>query len=205
MATNRIENAEAAKEEAKPGENGAGEGAAKTASSGKGGGLMAWLPLILSVLLMPALAYAMTTFVLLPKVEKAMKGETGAVAEADGEETHAPAAAKHGAESKDTAGKPKQTVPLTKVLVNVSGSMGTRYLLASLTLVGTDGSFKDKIEKNRDQLMDVAAGALGSKTIADLEKPGARNLIRTELTSVFNHALGEDLVKEIYITEFAIQ
>jgi flagellar FliL protein len=56
-----------------------------------------------------------------------------------------------------------------------------------------------------DQLKDLATGTLSSKTISDLEKPGARNVIRAELMTVFNNALGGPLVQEIYITELAIQ
>jgi flagellar basal body-associated protein FliL len=51
----------------------------------------------------------------------------------------------------------------------------------------------------------MACGVLSTKTLADLEKPTARNLIRTELISGFNNILGEAMVQEIYLTEFAIQ
>jgi flagellar FliL protein len=72
-------------------------------------------------------------------------------------------------------------------------------------VVGTHKEFKERIDRSRDQLLDVASSTLGSKTIADLEKPGARNLIRTELITVFNNALGDGVIEEIYITEMAIQ
>jgi flagellar FliL protein len=91
------------------------------------------------------------------------------------------------------------------MLVNVAGTMGTRYLMTSVTLVGNTGDFKTKIEENKDQLTDLATGALSSKTISDLEKPGARNVIRSELLTVLNNALGGPLIQEIYITEMAIQ
>ena len=98
------------------------------------------------------------------------------------------------------------TVPLSgKVLVNIAGTMGTRYLLANVTLVGTQPTLRELVDKNDAELRDVAAGVLASKTIADLEKPGARNLIRTELISVFNTVLGEGAVTELFLTEFAIQ
>ena len=58
---------------------------------------------------------------------------------------------------------------------------------------------------NDAQLRDMAMGALANKTLADLEKPGARNLIRTELINGFNNVLGDNSVQEIYITEFGIQ
>ena len=60
----------AAKEEAKP----AGEGAkadahgAPAAASGGGGGIKAFLPLIIMVVLMPALSVVTTKFLVLPKV-----------------------------------------------------------------------------------------------------------------------------------------
>ncbi len=83
--------------------------------------------------------------------------------------------------------------------------MGTRYLMTSVTLVGSNPDFASKIEENKAQLMDLANGTLSTKTISDLEKPGARNVIRAELMTVFNNALGSPLVQEIYITELAIQ
>jgi len=59
--------------------------------------------------------------------------------------------------------------------------------------------------ENEPQLRDMAMGALANKTLADLEKPGSRNLIRAELINGFNNVLGENSVQEIYITEFGIQ
>lgn len=163
------------------------------------GGLGAWLPLILTLLAMPALAYAMTTFVIVPQIQRAV----APLAQGAGGETGAPDRAP-GAPAKGGAAV-RQSVPLTKMVVNVAGTMGTRYLLSSITLVGTSAGFKAKVEEQRDLLLDLATSALSSKTIADLERPGSRNEIRTELLTVFNQALGDNTVQELYITEFAIQ
>lgn len=176
--------------------------------------MKAMLPLILNVVLMPVMAYVMTVFVLLPKINS---GGITAHAKAEaGEAGHGEASSDgHGEPAKDEAGGGgkhggatggKISVPLsTKVLVNVSGTAGTRYLLAQLTLVGTHAELKDSVEKSDAQLRDVASSVLATKTIADLDKPGSRNLIRTELISAFNGVLGEGRVKEIYFTDFAIQ
>lgn len=161
------------------------------------GGFKTWIPLLATVVAMPALAYATTQFILLPKIKAAM-GQGAAAKSAD------PSAAP----SKDGAApgsKEKILVPLPKVLVNVAGSMMSRYLTMSLTVVGNTPDFKEKIANNKDQLMDLANGALMTKTIQDLEKPGARNIIRSELQTVFNNALGGPVIQEIYITEQAIQ
>lgn len=172
-----------------------------------GGGIKAMLPLILNVVLMPVMAYVMTVFVLLPKINSGgvtAHAKTEATEPAEGGGHGEPAAAESGGGKH--AGGGKISVPLSaKVLVNVSGTAGTRYLLAALTLVGTHAELKESVDKSDAQLRDVASSVLATKTIADLDKPGSRNLIRTELISAFNGVLGEGRVKEIYFTEFAIQ
>jgi flagellar FliL protein len=150
---------------------------------------------------MPALAFVTTHFILLPKLQHAFAPAKPEAPQASATE---PAPESKSGE-KPGPEKTKVTVSLNKLLVNVAGTMGTRYLMTSVTLVGTSPDFKDKIDENKDQLTDLATGTLSGKTISDLEKPGARNVIRAELMTVFNSALGGPLVHDIYITELAIQ
>jgi flagellar FliL protein len=192
---------------AKPDEAKAGAGKDPAGGKASGGSpLMAWLPLVLNLLLMPGLAFAMTKFVLLPKVTGGHEAKAGA----EGSGGHAAENESKGDAEKDHKdakdGKAKFMAGLSsKILVNVSGTMGARYLLASITLVSTKKDLKPLVEQNDEQLRDAAAGALSTKTIADLEKPGARNVIRSELITLFNTILGPGTVTEIYLTEFAIQ
>jgi flagellar FliL protein len=173
--------------------------AAGAATAAPAGGIKAWLPLIITVLCMPALAYATTKFVLVPQMKKSLAEATGAPA----------AAETPGGDAKDgttpDGTKSKIKIPMSKILVNVAGTMGTRYLMTSITLVGTNEALRAKFEENKDQLMDLATSSLSTKTISDLEKPGSRNVIRAELITVFNNALGGPWITEIYITEMAIQ
>jgi flagellar FliL protein len=170
----------------------AAESAPEPAPAAPAGGVKAWLPLILAVVLMPALAFGMTKFVIVPQLQQSLglkpAGDAG------------PAKVKSAADAK------RISVPFNKLLVNIAGTMGSRYLLVSVTVVGTGGeAFKTKMAEADAQLRDMAMGTLANKTLADLEKPGARNLIRTELINGFNNVLGDNAVKEIYITEFGIQ
>ena len=181
MAANRLENSKAPEE---------GTAAKAETAAAKGGG-KSWLPLVLNIVLMPAIAYGLTVFVLIPKIQ----GGKG------GEETSAAGDAHGGGGSKN-----KITVPLGgKVLVNVAGTAGTRYLVANMTLVGKTADLKTKVDENDPQLRDAAMSILGGKTISDLEKPGMRNIIRAELISAYNDILGKEAITDIYFTEFAIQ
>lgn len=169
-------------------------------STAASGGFKTWLPLLITVVTMPVLAYVTTTFVLVPKLQ-GRGGGGGAEVAAHG----AKSPAKGYGESKGAGESTKHTVALTKMIVNLAGTMGTRYLLTSVTLVAESEEDKASIEENRDQLLDLAAATLSRKTISDLEQPGARNQIRTELIVAFNSALGRQVVRELYFTELAVQ
>lgn len=159
-----------------------------------GSPMQAWLPLIVSVVLMPVVAYGVTTFILLPKMQKGL----GIASSAGG--ASAPAA-----EHDPAATGLKEQVPMSKLLVNVSGTMGSRFLMTSFTMVSTTPGFRAEVTKHEAQMRDTACGILSTKTIPELEKPGARNIIRSELITAFNNVLGAVMVLEIYFTDFAIQ
>ena len=167
-------------------------------------GLQAWFPLLVAVLVLPLVAYAITSFVLVPKLQKAL-GHTPAPETASAPDPHA--ASGHGAPANNPAAGPggREQVAFSKLLVNVAGTMGSRLLMASATLVSNAPDFKNRVARHEAQLRDTACGILGTKTLADLERPGARNIIRSELITAFNNVFGDTVVQEIYFTEFAIQ
>jgi flagellar protein FliL len=161
-----------------------------------GGGFMAWLPILLTILIMPALSFGVTQYVILPQLQKGLGIKPATPSSSGGSTT----------ETKPGSTEAKTTsVLMNKMLVNVAGTMGARYLLVSVSVAGTGKDFADNMTSHDAQLRDMACGALATKTLADLEKPGARNLIRSELITGFNNILGDSSVQDIYFTEFAIQ
>jgi flagellar basal body-associated protein FliL len=167
------------------------EAPAPAATPAPAGGIGAWLPLILAIVLLPALGFTMTKFVIVPQLQKSLGiKETVDV----------------GDKSKKTGDGKKTSVQLSELLVNIAGTGATRYLVSSVTVVGTGGeAFKVKMKDNDAQIRDMAMATLERKTLADLEKPDARNLIRTELINGINGVLGDASVQELYITKFAVQ
>src|ERR1039457_3149850 len=90
------------------------ESAAEAAPANAGGGIKGWLPLILAIVLMPALAFGMTKFVIVPELQKSL-GIKG------------PSESGSGGKSKSAADAKKTSVPFNKLLVNIAGTMGARY------------------------------------------------------------------------------
>lgn len=181
------------------------------AAAPKGGGSM--MPLIVVVVLMPAISYAMMEFVLIPKI-RGIAAEAHVAQESTGEhKTEHKTEAKHdkaakGGKSKhgkEAEGKSGFNYDFENVVVNLAGTMGTRYLKTNFTAEGSNPDLRTAIEENKKQLLDVASSVLGSRTLADLEQPGAKNVIRNDLIANFNQTLKSDLIERIFFSEFVVQ
>ena len=173
-----------------------------------------WLPIIVVSILMPGISYATTQYLLLPKIRGAVleqktlvhaakeekgEGKKGEAKKGEGKEgkkgEHGESATSGGAFSYD----------FENIVVNLSGAMGTRYLKTSFTTLSENPELKKLIDENKKQLLDVALSVLSTRSMADLEQPGAKNVVRNDLMANFNQALKSDLVSQIYFSEFVVQ
>ena len=179
-----------------------------------GGGLAAFIPLIAAIVIAPALSWAVGQFVLMPQLKKqiaaapvgAHAGENVPAAE------EAPVAeAKGGKEGKEGKGeKGKEGVsPATYqfdgIVVNLAGTMGTRYLKTSFLVAGPDKNLHAVFEANKPKMVDITLNVLSSLSLSDLEEAGAKNIIREKLISSYNQALEKRVVEQIYFSDFVVQ
>lgn len=196
--------------DAKKSEGDAPAAPAAAAPAPQGGGAKAWLPAIAALLLAPVATWATVEFVLVPRIQK--KVSAPAVAE---EPAHAPESAPakhesggHGKGAKDTKGGGKDSAPgyeFQNVVVNLAGTMGTRYLKTSFLVTGVDANIKTAFENAKPKLTDVTLNVLSSLTLADLEEAGAKNMIRERLVTAYNQALGRRVAEQVYFSDFVIQ
>lgn len=159
----------------------------------------AWIPAVCAVLLAPVVSVAVVQFVLMPRFQKRL-GSAPVAAEAA--PVPAEAAAKAGGD-----GKPGtvNSYDFTNVVVNLSGTMGTRYLKTSFTVTGSDPALKQMFDTAKPRLTDVTLNVLSALSLAELEEPGAKNLIRDKLVAAYNQALGHHAVDQVYFSDFLIQ
>ena len=167
-----------------------------------------WMPIIAVLVLMPAISFAATQFLILPRLKSVLAEQKPAGAGGKEASSHGgKEAGGHG--GKESKGGEHETgkfaCDFENIIVNLSGSLGTKYLKTSFTLNSSNANLKKIIEENKKQLQDVAINILSSRTLADLEAPGSKNVIRNDLMAHFNEALHSDLIDQIFITEFVIQ
>ena len=125
----------------------------------------------------------------------------------------------HGAPAKDAHGAPAKDGPekgakqtkggweygFPNVVSNLTGSLGTKYVKVSFTVLSDDKNIGDIVEENKSKLKDAAIRVLGSRSLADMESSGAKNVLCSEIAANFNKALNSNSVKQIFLTEFLIQ
>ncbi|HPG17694.1 MAG TPA: flagellar basal body-associated FliL family protein [Opitutaceae bacterium] len=168
------------------------------------------MPVILVVVLAPVVSWAVAQFVILPQFEKKLSKivATAPAAEAGAAAEPAAAATEGGGEShegKKGAAGAANSYEFANVIVNLSGTMGTRYLKTTFKVVGKDNTLRATFESNKDKLLDVTLNVLSSLSLADLEEVGAKNIIREKLINSYNQALGKKTADQVYFTDFVVQ
>ena len=183
-------------------------------SKSGGGGIKAMLPSILAIVLAPTATVAVAHFLIMPRFETALKS---ALADPQAAAEHAsaapaPAAAKggHGGAPAKAGGKASahgvaaagegDSYRFDNVVVNLSGTMGTRYLKVGFLVSGKRADVASRFEAVRPQLGDVTLAVLSSLTLSDLEEAGSKNLIRERLLAAYNQALGSRVVDNLYFS-----
>ncbi len=191
---------------------------------------MGFLPLIIALVLAPVLSVAVFKLVLLPDLKKQAAAAAGggehAAAPAGNGHAEAPKAEAPKAEGKKPEGKKPEakkaegkkgghgesaasesgpgSYRFDDVVVNLSGTMGTRYLKTSFLITGKE-NLRELFEERHPELLDATLNTLGSLTLADLEEVGSRNLIRARLIAAYNEVIGVRVVEQIYFSDFVVQ
>ncbi len=163
------------------------------------------IALVASLLLAPAITFGVAKFVLIPAIKAELNPDAAhdeeAAAEAGGEEGGHGGG--HGAEG-EAPGDPK-AYTFENMVVNLAGTMGTRYLKVSFVVTGRDSGLRNAFESRKVQLTDVTLSVLSSLSLVELEEAGAKNLLRERLVNSYNQALGKTLAEQVYFSDFVIQ
>jgi len=180
------------------------------AGAKKSGGMMATLiPVVVVIVLAPAISWAVAQFVIVPQLRKGLSAPVEEHA-APAAEAGSHGAAKpekeggHGKKGEASAGA-GNTYTFENLVVNLAGTMGTRYLKTSFMVTGADATLRAQFESNKPKMLDVSLNVLSALTLSDLEEAGAKNIIREKLGAAYNQALGRKVAEQIYFSDFVVQ
>jgi len=165
------------------------------------------LPVVLVVVLAPAVSWLVMQYVMLPQLEKRLGAAGGAVVAASAPAAPAPVVEKGKGKKGEAAPVAPNAYVFSNVIVNLAGTMGTRYLKTTFMVTGGDQKLNETFAstQNQPKLVDITLNILSSLTLADTEEAGAKNIIREKLVNAYNQALGRKVVEQIYFSDFVVQ
>ena len=97
------------------------------------------------------------------------------------------------------------TFALEPFVVNLSDPTGTRFLKVSLQLELTGPAVMEKAKTKTPQIRDAIITLLTSKTSDALISPEGKLQLKDEINIRINQVLGENSVKNVYLTDFVMQ
>jgi len=162
-------------------------------SKGGGGNL---IPVILALLLAPAIAGGATWFI----VKSLMP-----------EETEKPQIVEGGQPLDIEPTGDEKYYELKELITNLGGPVKARYIDVEVKMEGLAPDFEKILEQNEHRVRDKALSILGNYTYEDAQLDGFQNRVRIDLKKGFSSVLrkyrsGEsDLIRQIYFTQFVIQ
>jgi flagellar FliL protein len=166
----------------------------------KPGAASALMPALLAIIGAPALTWAVCQFVLIPALKKELAGPVDPAA------AHAAEAAPSGHGKSAASEKPTNNAyKFENIVVNLAGTMGTRYLKTTFLVTGADAALVSTFESNQPALLDVTINVLSSLSLTDLEEAGSKNLIREKLVQSYNQSLGRKVAEQIFFSDFVVQ
>jgi len=159
-----------------------------------------WIPVLVAIILAPVLTWSVAQFVLLPKLQASLQsGEIHDEAPAAGHDEV------EGADSEETDTETSKGYRIENIVVNLAGTMGTRYLKTSFLITGKHPDLIAKFDAARPQIGDVTLAVLSGLTLADLEEPGSKNIIRERLVDAYNQVFGGKVAENLYFSDFVVQ
>lgn len=161
------------------------------------------IALVLAVVLAPAVTWAVSTIFIIPQMRAAITAEDDGSGHTEAKKEKKESGGHGGGEEGGDALE-SNSYKFEALVVNLAGTMGTRYLRVSFIVQGED-DLHDEFATNEIPLRDAALNVLSSLSLADLEEVGARNFIRERLVRSFNETLGASVANQIYFLDFVVQ
>jgi flagellar FliL protein len=132
-------------------------------------------------------------------VSKFLAPQEAAVAE---EPAEPPAHDKHGSDTGKAGG---EIFMVEELLVNPTGTSGTRFLSASIGLEVAGHETVVQLEGQQMPVRDLLITILSSRTVEQLTNTTEREMMRGEITERLNKLLGPDKILAVYFVDYVLQ
>lgn len=132
-------------------------------------------------------------------VSKFLAPQDAATAE---QQAEPPAHDEHGSGTEKAGG---EIFMVEELLVNPTGTSGTRFLSASIGLEVAGHETVVQLEGQQMPVRDLLITILSSRTVEQLTNTTEREMMRGEITERLNKLLGPDKILAVYFVDYVLQ
>jgi flagellar FliL protein len=98
-----------------------------------------------------------------------------------------------------------EIIRFENIVVNPSGTMGSRYLSTTVGLEVSDEAGKQAVERSEPMIKDALITHLSSRTIDELTDPAAREQMRVAIRDMVNAVIAPQKVSAVFFLDFVLQ
>ncbi len=105
------------------------------------------------------------------------------------------------------AKKPKELiiVDYEPIIVNLFDPSGKRYLQIRISIEVTDKKAEEELKKQEAKLKDAIIFLIGGKTVEEVVVPEAKEKIKKEILLKCKELFGEEMISNVYITQYIVE
>lgn len=144
------------------------------------------IPMIVGPLVMVGVAWALVAFVLKPMI-------------------HPSDASAKAADAAEVASGPREIIRFEGIVVNPSGTGGSRFLSTTVALEVMGEDARIAVEEAEPMIKDALITHLSSQTIEELTDAHKRELMRAAILKRINPIIKPHKIKGIYFLDFVLQ
>lgn len=108
-------------------------------------------------------------------------------------------------QEKDAEKSQGEIFMIEELLVNPTGTSGTRFLSASIGLEVSDRETVQQLEEQKMPVRDLLITILSSRTVEQLTNATERETMRQEIANRLNGLLGPAKVSAVYFVDYVLQ
>lgn len=162
----------------------------------------AWGPALTVIILLPAISFILSEFVLFPRLQNRFERAVGQINVTEPLSTGGKATA-----LEENFSGEKMSYEIKDIMSNIgSESIGqVHYVRIGFVLEGHGDNFSDLMKQNEARFIDTTLDVFSALSLEDINDPNIKNIVKGQLLQRFEETVGNKRIENLFFSQFVIK